>query len=75
MSQPYQNQRNKWEESGVDRSSQELPPLPENTPERMKDIMLDVDALYARLKTGLGPDSTDTFSTYSEDYLDKPPPL
>jgi hypothetical protein len=42
--------------------------LPADTAERMKDLLLDVDRLLGKLRTGL-ESSEDTFSTATEDYI------
>lgn len=42
--------------------------LPADTVERMKDLLLDVDRLLDRLRTGLRS-SSDTFSSAAEDYV------
>jgi hypothetical protein len=42
--------------------------LPADTAERMKDLLLDVDRLLGKLRTGL-QSSDDTFSSVTEDYI------
>jgi hypothetical protein len=42
--------------------------LPADTTERMKDLLLDVDRLLGKLRTGL-ESSEDTFSSATEDYI------